>query len=171
MNSPGFQRITLIPWKPPSFLVKTLTLKSSYFGKRPYAWNQIRTTFSGPSVSKILLSWKPRTPGHDILPVLHNPSNGWASNLCFTEEFEDIHFMINSLAHEFLNNLCSGVHPWSALGHKNMCVGIFVLFLFAMKRRPIAANIPGSIGTLLCCFLSDFFTYGYERLPDLWGLS
>ena len=41
-------------WKSPSIVVKTATLKSSHFGKRPYAWNQIRTTFSGPSVSKIL---------------------------------------------------------------------------------------------------------------------
>ena len=48
-------------WKPPSFLVETVTLKSSHFGKRPYAWNQIRTTLSGPSVSKILKSWKLRT--------------------------------------------------------------------------------------------------------------
>ena len=39
--------------------------------------------------------------GHDILPVLHNPSIEWASNLCCTEKFEDIHFMINSSAHEF----------------------------------------------------------------------
>ena len=29
---------------------KTLTLKSSRFGKRPYAWNRVRTTFSGPIV-------------------------------------------------------------------------------------------------------------------------
>ena len=41
-------------WKPPSFLVENFTLKSSILEKRPYAWNQIRTTFSGPSVSKIL---------------------------------------------------------------------------------------------------------------------
>ena len=36
-------------------------------------------------------SWKPRTPGYDIGPFLHNPSNVWASNLCFSETFEDIH--------------------------------------------------------------------------------
>ena len=89
-------------WKPPSFLVETVTLKRSHFGKRPYAWNQIRTTFSGPSVSKILRVGSQAPPGHDIVPVLHNPSNEWASNLCFTETFEDIHFMINSSAHEFL---------------------------------------------------------------------
>ena len=88
-------------WEPPSFLVETVTLKSSHFGKRPYAWNQIRTTFSGPSVSKILRVGSQGSPGHDIVPVLHNPSNEWASNLCFTEKI-DIHFMINSSAHEFL---------------------------------------------------------------------
>ena len=40
-------------------------------------------------------------PGHDIVPILHNPSNEWASNLCFTEKIEDIHvhFMINISAH------------------------------------------------------------------------
>ena len=48
------RELLLSQWKPPSFPVKTLTLKSSHFGKRPYAWNQIRTTLSGPSVSKIL---------------------------------------------------------------------------------------------------------------------
>ena len=52
-------------WKPQSFLVKTLTLKSSHFGKRLYARNQIRTTFSGPSVSKIF--WV-GSPGYDIGP-------------------------------------------------------------------------------------------------------
>ena len=52
-------------WKPPSFLVETVTLKSSHFGKRPYAWNQIRTTFSGPSVSKILRVGSQGPPGHD----------------------------------------------------------------------------------------------------------
>ena len=41
-------------------------------------------------------------PGHDIVPVLHNPSNEWASNLCFTETIEDINFNDNSSAHEFL---------------------------------------------------------------------
>ena len=51
-------------WKPPSFLVETVTLKSSHFGKRPYAWNQIRTTFSGPSVSKILRVGSQGPPGH-----------------------------------------------------------------------------------------------------------
>ena len=45
MNSPGFQRVTLIPMETTRFLVKTQTLKISHFGKRPYAWNQIRTTF------------------------------------------------------------------------------------------------------------------------------
>ena len=76
-------------WKPPSFnLVPTgttvsVTLKSSHFGKRPYAWNQIRTTFSGPSVSKILRVGRQGPPGHDIvpLPVLHNPSNVWPMGL------------------------------------------------------------------------------------------
>ena len=72
-------------WKPPSFLVETVTLKSSHFGKRPYAWNQTRTTFSGPSVSNILRVGSQGPPGHDIVPVLHNPSNEWASNLCFTD--------------------------------------------------------------------------------------
>ena len=72
-------------WEPPSFLVETVTLKSSHFGKRPYAWNQIRTAFSGPSVSKILRVGSQGPPGHDIVPVLHNPSNEWASNLSFTE--------------------------------------------------------------------------------------
>ena len=89
-------------WKPPSRVVKTPTLKNSHFRKMPYAWNQIRTTFSGPSVSKILINWKSRTQGYDIGPFLHNPWNVWASNLCFSVKFEDIQIMINSSAHEFL---------------------------------------------------------------------
>ena len=39
-----------------------------------------------------------------------------------------------------------------------------------MKRCQIAAKSAGSIGILQCCVLNDFFTQGYERLPDLWGL-
>ena len=90
-------------WKPPCMIVKTPTLKSSHFGKRPYALNQIRTAFSGPSVSKIVGVGSQGPPGHDIVPVLHDPSNGWASNLFFfSDKFEDIHIMISSSAHEFL---------------------------------------------------------------------
>ena len=73
--------------------------KKSHFGKKGLTLEiKIRTTFSGPSVSKILRVGSQGPPGHDIVPVLHNPSNEWASNLCFTEHFEDIHFMINSSA-------------------------------------------------------------------------
>ena len=52
-------------------------------------------------MSKILRVGSQGAPGHDIVPVLHNHSNEWASNLYFTEHFEDIHIMINSSAHEF----------------------------------------------------------------------
>ena len=31
---------------------------------------------------------------------------------------------------------------------------------------PITAKIAGSIGILPCCALNNFFTEGYERLPD-----
>ena len=61
--------------------------KAAILKKKPYAWNQIRTTFSGPSVSKILRVGSQGPPCHDIVPVLHNPSNVWASNLCFSEIF------------------------------------------------------------------------------------
>ena len=35
-----------------------------------------------------------------------------------------------------------------------------------MERCPIAAKVAGSIGILPCCVLNDFFTKGYELLPD-----
>ena len=44
-----------------------------------------------------------------------------------------------------------------------------LLFLGAMKRCPIAAKIAGLIGNLPRCVLNDFFTQGYERLPNLYG--
>ena len=48
--------------------MKTSTQKSSHFGKRPYIWNQIRTTFSRACrLVKLCIqntqSWKSRTPG------------------------------------------------------------------------------------------------------------
>ena len=116
-------------WKPPSTVVKTHTLKSSYFGKRPYTWNQIRTTFLGPSVSNILRVGSQGPPCHDILPVLHNPSNEWASNLCFTETFEDMHFMINSSAHEFLTiQWGAPFNYWKAIQWSNIEMKVYLMF-------------------------------------------
>ena len=38
-----------------------------------------------------------------------------------------------------------------------------------MKRCSIAAKIARLIAILPRCPLNDFFKYGYERFPDLWG--
>ena len=63
-----------------------------------------------PSVSKILKVGSQGPPGHDIGPFLHNPSNIWASNLCFSEIYEDI----NSWRMNF--SLFSAVHPQNSRG-------------------------------------------------------
>ena len=68
------------------------TEKQPFWKKALYAWNQIRITFQGRIQNS--QSWKSRTPGYDIGPFLYNPSNVWASNLCFSENFEDIHVMM-----------------------------------------------------------------------------
>ena len=63
---------------------------------------KLSTTFSGPSVSKILRvgSQGPQVMTLDHFYTIHQMYG--PQNLCFSERFEDIHFMINSSAHEFL---------------------------------------------------------------------
>ena len=89
-------------WKPPSTVVKTPTLKNSHFGKRPYAWNQIRTTFSGPSVSKILKVGS-HGPQVMILDHFYTIRQMYGPQIFVFQKIQDIHMMINSSAHEFLN--------------------------------------------------------------------
>ena len=47
----------------------------------------------------------------------------------------------------------------------------FYFFVFAIKRCPNAAKIAGLIGFLPRCVCNNFFTQGYECLPNLCGLS
>ena len=103
VDSPDAHRVILIPkettlytrWKRPHG-------KASILEKGFHAWKQqIKTNFAGPSVSKQNRSWTSRTPGHGIGPFAHNPSNVWASNLCFSAKFDGIQIVMNSMTHEF----------------------------------------------------------------------
>ena len=53
----------------------------------------------------------------------------------------------------------------------HISIFIYLFFVVAMKRCPIAAKIAGPIGILLCCVLTTFSHMGHERLPNLRGLS
>ena len=46
-----------------------------------------------------------------------------------------------------------------------------ILFFFSMKPCPIAAKIAGSIGTLPCCVLNDYFAYRGMNVCTIWEAS
>ena len=78
---------------------KMPTLNSIHFGERPYAWNQIRTTFSGPSVSKMLEVKDPRLW---YWTIFTQSLNCIGLKSLFFQKIEHIQIMINNSANEFL---------------------------------------------------------------------
>ena len=136
MNRPGFQRVTLIPMETTFFSSENSRTEKQQFWKKGLTVEiKLRPLVQGQNP----LSWKPRTPGHDILPVLHNRSNEWASNLCFIDKFEDIHFMINSSVHEFLN------HAAAIFVMFYVCNSIDEYWFSLYKKRARLFSLPASV--------------------------
>ena len=66
-NSPDARRVILVPIETTLYSNENShTEKQPLFLKRPYTWNLIRATFSGPRVSKILKFGSQGSPGYDI---------------------------------------------------------------------------------------------------------
>ena len=76
-------------------------------------------------------------------------------NLISTILFKDVP-RLNEYKHNF--------HYFLFRPNKSLVSGLrarflnLFIYLWLMKRRPIAATIAGSIGILPCCVLNDFFT-------------
>ena len=79
MDCPEIRQVICIPRKTTLYTTENAHTEQHLFWRKALHLKE-------PSVSKLLKVGSQGPPGHDTGPFLHNPSNVWASNLCFSEK-------------------------------------------------------------------------------------